>query len=166
MASDRKETGEASATREDRSAGRSTADGPTELGDRHVRVGWWALLVFLAIGSVLEAFHGFKVQWYIAATNETRRHLWTLAHAHGTLLALVNIAFGLTLRTRVNLTASARTLASRALVLATALLPGGFFLGGVVIYAGDPGLGVLLVPLGAALLALAVFLMARGAGRP
>jgi hypothetical protein len=35
---------------------------------------------------------------------------------------------------------------------AAVLLPAGFFLGGIVIYDGDPGLGVWLVPIGAALL--------------
>jgi hypothetical protein len=43
---------------------------------------------------------------------------------------------------------------------ASLLLPGGFFLGGLVYYAGDPGPGVLLVPVGAVLLLTAVFLMA------
>jgi hypothetical protein len=39
-----------------------------------------------------------------------------------------------------------------ALIWAAILLPVGFFLGGIVIYDGDPGLGVWLVPIGAALL--------------
>lgn len=166
MAGDRKGSTETAPAREARGATAGAADGGgARLAERHIRVGWWALLLFLVLGSVLEAFHGFKVQWYLAATSETRRHLWTLAHAHGTLLAVVNIVFGLALRAQAGPAAATRLLSSRALFLATALLPGGFFLGGVVIYAGDPGLGVLLVPLGAALLALAVFLAARGAGR-
>ena len=40
-------------------------------------------------------------------------------------------------------------------------MPGGFFLGGIVIYGGDPGLAILLLPLGAALLVAAVALTAR-----
>jgi len=47
---------------------------------------------------------------------------------------------------------------------ASVLLPGGFFLGGVVFYSGDPGLGVLLVPVGAMSLLIAVFIIARSAG--
>jgi hypothetical protein len=35
-------------------------------------------------------------------------------------------------------------------------MPLGFFLGGVVTYGGDPSLGVLLVPVGAALLLIAI----------
>jgi hypothetical protein len=40
------------------------------------------------------------------------------------------------------------------------LLPGGFFLGGVFLYSGDPGLGVFLVPLGALTLFVGVLLTA------
>jgi hypothetical protein len=128
----------------------------------HLRFGWWALLVFLTLGVLLEMLHGFKLQWYVSIDNETRRHLWTLAHAHGTLLAVVNIAFALTVRAGF---AAPGPLASRLLRGATVLLPGGFFLGGLVFYGGDPGFGVLLVPFGAAMLIAAVFLTARAAGR-
>src|SRR6185436_11283953 len=72
---------------------------PLDPRRRHLRFGWWALLCFLTLGVVLEAMHGFKVQWYLNVANETRRLMWTLAHAHGVLLALVNILFGLTLGT-------------------------------------------------------------------
>lgn len=43
-------------------------------------------------------------------------------------------------------------------------MPGGFFLGGIAFYSGDPGFGILLVPFGAVLLLAAVFLIARAAG--
>ena len=49
---------------------------------------------------------------------------------------------------------------------ASVLLPGGFFLGGIAFYSGDPGLGVLLVPVGAVLLLTAVFQMARATAFP
>ena len=52
--------------------------------------------------------------------------------------------------------------ASPSLIGASILFPGGFFLGGVVNYAGDPGYGILLVPVGAAFLFLAVLLTALG----
>jgi hypothetical protein len=45
---------------------------------------------------------------------------------------------------------------------ATLLLPGGFLLGGVVIYDGDPGVGIFLLPVGALLLFVAVLLTASG----
>ena len=117
---------------------------------RNLRFGWWSLLVFLSLGGVLETLHGFKVGWYVDVGNETRRLMFTLAHAHGTLLALVNIAAGLTARKADRF--GLRPSVSFALIWAAILLPAGFFLGGIVIYDGDPGLGVWLVPIGAALL--------------
>ena len=121
-----------------------------ERADRNLRFGWWSLLVFLCLGAALETLHGFKIGWYVDVGNETRRLMFTLAHAHGTLLALVNIAAGLTARIVERFTL--RSSASFALIWAAILLPAGFFLGGIVIYDGDPGLGVWLVPIGAALL--------------
>jgi uncharacterized membrane protein len=117
---------------------------------RNLRFGWWSLLVFLSLGGALETLHGFKIGWYVDVGNETRRLMFTLAHAHGTLLALINIAAGLTVRKvdRFEL----RQSVSFALIWAAILLPAGFFLGGIVIYDGDPGLGVWLVPVGAILL--------------
>ena len=118
--------------------------------NRNLRFGWWSLLVFLSLGGALETLHGFKIGWYVDVGNETRRLMFTLAHAHGTLLALINIAAGLTARNvdRFEL----RPSVSFALIWAAILLPAGFFLGGIVIYDGDPGLGVWLVPVGAILL--------------
>ena len=55
-------------------------------------------------------------------------------------------------------------MASRALVAAGVLLPLGFFLGGLVYYGGDPGLGIVLVPIGAILLIAALISIARDAG--
>ena len=122
----------------------------TQRVDRNLRFGWWSLLVFLSLGGVLETLHGFKIGWYVDVGNETRRFMFTLAHAHGTLLALVNIVVGLMVRILDRF--ALRSSVSFALIWAAILLPGGFFLGGIVIYDGDPGLGVWLVPVGAALL--------------
>ena len=121
-----------------------------QLADRNLRFGWWSLLVFLSLGGALETLHGFKIGWYVDVGNETRRLMFTLAHAHGTLLALVNIVAGLSARIVERFTL--RSSVSFALIWAAILLPAGFFLGGIVIYDGDPGLGVWLVPVGAALL--------------
>lgn len=136
---------------------------PLECARRHFRFGWWALLFFLSLGLVLEALHGFKVGFYLDVSNETRRHMWTLGHAHGTLLALINVAFALTVDRLPAWGGMSQQIASRCLVGATILMPGGFLLGGAVIYAGDPGLGIFLLPVGAALLFAAVLLTARGA---
>lgn len=130
---------------------------------RHLRWGWWTLLVYLALGIALETLHGFKVAWYLDVGHETRRMLFTLAHAHGTVLALVHLAFVSTLRAIGPLPRSVH-LASPCLAASSLLLPGGFFLGGLVVYGGsDPGPGIFLVPLGAATLLIGVLLAALAA---
>lgn len=132
------------------------------LSRQHLRFGWWSLLGFLSLGIALEALHGFKIGWYLDVANDTRRHLFTLAHAHGTLLALVHLAFAFTVATTDAWPARTRRVASRALMAASILMPAGFFLGGLFIHGGDPGLGIALLPIGAAFLVLAVALTALG----
>src|SRR5436189_5903079 len=127
---------------------------------RHLRIGWWTLLVFLTAGLALEALHGLKIGAYLNVSNETRRLMWTLAHAHGTLLGLVNLGFAATARVLPAWPEPNRRFASASLLGATVLMPAGFFLGGLFIYAGDPGLGILLVPVGGLLLFAAVLLTA------
>jgi len=131
--------------------------------DRHLRFGWWSLFAFLTLGVVLEALHGFKLGWYLNVDVEMRRLMFTLAHAHGTLLALVNIAAGLTMRTVKGFELAKAP--SFSLLWGSVLLPLGFFLGGLVIHDGDPGLGVLLVPIGALLLLYGVGSAARTLGK-
>ena len=140
-----------------------TADGNgmRVLIGRHLRFGWWSLLVFLTLGLALEAMHGFKVGWYLDVANDTRRLMWTLAHAHGVLLGLVNIAFALTQNLRP-IPSPRRAVASALLIAASVLLPGGFFLGGLVVYEGDPGLGIFLTPIGGVLLLIAAWITLRG----
>ncbi|MXZ72166.1 MAG: hypothetical protein F4Z04_11800 [Acidobacteria bacterium] len=133
---------------------------------RHLRFGFWALALFLTLGATLEALHGFKVGFYLDVSNETRRLMWTLAHAHGALLSLINVVAGVTLRAVPELAEDHRRtgLASTMLMAATILLPAGFFAGGVTFYSGDPGIGIALVPPGAACLLIAVVQLARGSG--
>ena len=140
--------------------------GAIDYAHRHIRFGWWSLLVFATLGLVLESLHGFKIRAYLDVSNETRRLMWTLAHAHGTLLAVVNIVFGLCVRVVPELTAKRQPIVSPALIGATVLMPAAFFLGGVAFYSGDPGVGVLLLPIGALLLLAALFWTARGASAP
>jgi hypothetical protein len=141
----------------------------------HLRFGWWSLLIFISLGLVLEVFHGLKIGWYLQVSSHIRRLMLTLAHTHGTLLALVHLLFSLTAcRSSPDSGSRARAegesvksprwrrWASSCLIGASLLLPGGFFLGGFFIYDGDPGLGALLVPVGGVLLIVAIFLTARG----
>ena len=136
----------------------------TDYSRRHLAFGWWSLLLFAVLGLTLEALHGFKVRAYLDAANDTRRLMWTLAHAHGIGLALVHIAFGLMLRAAPETAAGKAQTMSLALIVASVALPGGFFLGGIGFYAGDPGIGVALVPVGAAALLYGVFTIARSTG--
>jgi hypothetical protein len=127
---------------------------------RHLIAGWSFLFVFVALGAALEAMHGLKVGFYVDLGNATRRLMWTLAHAHGVLLGLVNIAFAVTLSIRGMKPETARV-ASASLIGASILLPLGFFLGGIIVYGGDPSLGILLTPVGAALLLVAIVAVLR-----
>ena len=136
------------------------------LAVRHTAFGWWLLAVAIVAGSTLEALHGFKVGLYLDVSNETRRLLWTLAHAHAALLGLVHVAFASSLPRLHRLTEPSVQLASRALSAGAVLLPAGFLLGGATIQDGDPGLGILLSPVGALLVLVAVVLIARGVGSP
>jgi hypothetical protein len=129
------------------------------LAHRHHWVGWLGLLVFLSLGILLEGLHGFKIRLYLDPSNRIRREMWTLAHAHGTLLSLVNIAFAAGLAQFGSWNAKRLRLSSFFLIDAAVLIPVGFFLGGVNPSEGDPGLGIILVPLGAALLFVAVGLV-------
>ena len=129
---------------------------------RHLRLGWICLFAFATLGAVLEGLHGFKVDWYLAVGNETRRLMWRLAHAHGTFLSLVHIAFALSVP---HVTRRSPRLASVCLIGATIALPLGFWLGGFDVQGGDPGVGILLAPLGVVLLLLAIVFVVTGLGR-
>ena len=63
---------------------------------------------------------------------------------------------------RINLIENIRRLSSRCLIAATLLVPGGFILGGVVTHGSEPGLGIVLLPIGALFLLYALFLLAKG----
>ena len=107
--------------------------------------------------------HGFKVDWYLNVASETRRLTWTLAHAHGVLLGLLNVGFALTVRAAPDAVPERwRRLASPCLLGAAVLVPLGFLVGGIVVYGADPNLGILLLPVGAVLLFIGVFAVTRG----
>ncbi|MDE0102349.1 MAG: hypothetical protein OXN89_08210 [Bryobacterales bacterium] len=126
------------------------------LARNHIRFGWLMLAAFATIGVALEAFHGFKTDWYLEEAYETRRLLFTLGHAHGALLSIVNVLFGVAALATGG-KASSLLLASRLLTIATVLLPSGFLIGGFGIRGTDPGIGIYLVPVGA-VCAVAAFL--------
>jgi hypothetical protein len=122
----------------------------------HLCFGWIGLLVFVVLGIALEALHAWKSPAYLGVGNETRRLMWTLAHAHGVGLSLVHLALAATLGLVPAAAIPKLDLASRALSWASVLIPLGFFLGGTATYEADPGVGVFLVPFGALALIIAV----------
>ena len=135
------------------------------LARRHHLFGWCGVLVFLTLGAALEVLHGFKIGFYLDPGSKLRREMWTLAHAHGTLLGLLNVAFAAGLPALGSWGAAGLRVASFLLLDATALIPLGFFLGGLSPTESDPSAGVLLVPLGAVLLFAAVALVVASALR-
>ena len=139
---------------------------PRSLEDRHRAIGWWALFTFVVLGLALEAFHGFKIGFYLDLSNSSRRLMWTLAHAHGTLLALVHLAFASQLPHVPRSRSPVLQPASKSLIAATWLMPGGFFLGGFGGHGGDPGPGIILAAVGGLLLAVSILLIARQTSLP
>ena len=126
----------------------------------HLRVGAAALFGFAALGVLLESLHAWKASWYLGVAGETRRFLFTLAHAHGVGLGLVNLALaavlpslpgalpplGVALPRRRHAAGAGRLLRRRPLRARR-----------------RPGLGALLVPPGALLVVVALALVLRAA---
>jgi hypothetical protein len=130
------------------------------LARAHLRFGWIALLCFATLGALLEALHAWKSAAYLGVGNEVRRLMWTLAHAHGVGLSLLHMGFAATLKLGFRTLSRRAALAGQLLRWATVLLPGGFFLGGIAPYEGDPGIGVVLAPLGVLALWLSLLFVA------
>ena len=128
-------------------------------GQACVRFGWTALAVFAFLGLGLESLHVIKAPFYMEVN--IRRELWTLAHAHGVLLALVTIVFGLYSYKLEN----DRSLGTASVVLRVGalLIPLGFLLGGIGNAETDPSLAILLVPVGALMVLYAAIAAARTA---
>lgn len=121
-----------------------------------LRYGFTALLLFLAGGLSLEFLHLIKAPWYLES--HLRRELWALAHAHGALLALFNLAYS-ALLPRI----AGAVKAGVWLRWGAALVPAGFFLGGIANSEGDPSLLIVLTPLGALAVLLALAVCVRAA---
>lgn len=124
--------------------------------------GWGLLSFFMLGGLLLEGLHALKLALYFE--NALRRELWVLAHAHGALLALVNLAFVASAATLIP-EAPRRSRAGRSLRWGALLMPLGFFLGGIGNSESDPSLAILLTPIGALMVLHAVASCAVGAWR-
>lgn len=129
---------------------------------RLTAIGFAALLVFALVGLALETLHAFKVPMYLNADQGTRRLLMRLGHAHGGVLSIVQIIYGLTVSRYPDISSP---LVTSSFLVALVLVPAGFLLGGIGASAADPGLLVLLVPPGGFALLLALAITARRLAR-
>lgn len=130
----------------------------------HLRLSLALLALFLASGLWLEAMYGLRAEGWV--DDPLRREFLRLGHAHGGLLALVNLALAWALERLRTPDAWAGKIRVAAWI--GALLVGlGFGLGGLLHGPTDPGLPVLLVPAGAMLLlsSLAATALVRASDR-
>lgn len=127
-----------------------------------LRTGIWLLAFSLPLGLSLEALHAWKVPVYLGSA--LRRELWTLAHAHGNLLGILCVVLAL-LAPRLFADERARGRTERLLAVGAVLMPVGFLLGGVMNSEGDPSFAIALVPLGGALVFVALVRTALQLGR-
>jgi hypothetical protein len=117
----------------------------------------------MTFGLLLEGLLGYKTPAYLL--DDTRRELFRLAHAHGTLLGLIVLAAALSSQLFKLTPPRAAWISLR---LGAAVMPIGFLLAGFWHYESDPGIGVWLVPPSALLLIFGVVsfaLAARGRTR-
>lgn len=125
-----------------------------------IRQGWISLSGWIVFGILIEGFIGFRSPYLM--DDLVRREMFRLAHAHGTLLNLVLIAAAICCRLGM---IQIGPLTSLGLRLAVLFLPLGFLLGGAWHFRDDPGLGIILVPVGAVLLLVTSLVIALAAGR-
>jgi hypothetical protein len=124
-----------------------TPSRPTSDGAPLIRQGWISLALWIAFGILLEGFRAFRSPAVL--DDAVRQDMFRLAHAHGTLLNLVLLAAAICARLDLVRLGPGTSIGLRASVI---LLPAGFLIGGLWHFKDEPGLGILLVPIGAVLL--------------
>lgn len=125
--------------------------------ERHHRLSLALLAVFLASGLWLEAMIGLRAAGWV--DDPLRREFLRLGHAHGGLLALVNLGLAWSigqLKTPEPWAGKVRL----AALLGALLVGAGFMAGGLTHGPTDPGPPILVVPAGALLLLSAVVAVA------
>ena len=128
--------------------------------ERHasVRFGWTLLFVGALAGTALELAHAFKLAPYL--DDPLTRLLLTLSHAHAVGLALVVLAHA-----HVGAALDPRPATGRMLRVGALLVPLGFALGAIAHPESDPSIGIVLSPIGALLVLLALARLARASWR-
>lgn len=133
------------------SAAGLSASSTTDRAQDIILQGWIGLAIWMSAGLLFEGLIGFRVPLYLA--DEVRREMFRLGHAHGTLLNIILLLYGLCIRSgAVDLGAAA----SVCLRAGSILMPLGFVLGGAFHYESDPGALVFLAPLGGLLVIFGV----------
>ncbi len=112
-----------------------------------IRQGWISLALWIAFGILLEGFNAFRSPALL--DDAVRRDMFRLAHAHGTLLNLVLLAAAICARLDL---IRLGPMTSLGLCSAVIVLPAGFLFAGLWHFKDEPGLAILLVPVGAVLL--------------
>jgi len=135
---------------------------PGPRGRTHARFGWTLFLISILLGAVLETLEGFRYGPMVS--DPWKQRLWSLAHFHGAALGLLNLVY-VPWAKEEGLSKGAQRLASRALIAGCTLMPLGFWLGGFGHFEGDPSLGILLAPVGAALIVVTGLLQTVAAWR-
>lgn len=117
------------------------------------RFGWWSLWAWALLGVAMEAAHAFKLAAFLDGPHT--RELLRWGHAHGVGLSLVVLAYA-AVGARPDNAGAGKLLQAAAIVL-----PAGFALGAVGASEVDPGPAIWLVPVGALLLLVGLWRVAR-----
>ncbi|MDC0671839.1 hypothetical protein [Nannocystis radixulma] len=121
--------------------------------ERHHRLSLALLAIFLASGLWLEAMIGLRAGGWV--DDPLRREFLRLGHAHGGVLALVNLAVAWSIGQLATPEPWAGKIRVAAL-LGALLVGAGFMAGGLTHGPTDPGPPILVVPAGALLMLAAV----------
>jgi hypothetical protein len=121
-----------------------------------LRFGWTLLFFGALAGTALELAHAFKLAVYL--DDPLTRLLLTLAHAHAVGLALAVLA-------QAYVGVDPRPSTGRLLRVGALLLPLGFALGAIAHPESDPSIGIVLAPLGALLVLVALARLAYASWR-
>jgi hypothetical protein len=99
--------------------------------------------VWMSFGLLLEGLIAFRIPYYLS--DAVTREMFRLAHAHGTLLSLILVTVGLTVKAGY---VSPAAIVTWMLRTGSILMPVGFLLGGIGNTANDPSPLVFLAPMG------------------
>ena len=131
---------------------------------RSLRFGWTWLFLWACFGIALEAMHGFKIGGYL--DDELGRLLLRLGHAHGVGTALVVLVYATVDVPLLRHRPDGGRWVGRLLRAGAVALPMGFAASAIGHPEGDPSLAILLVPVGALLILIALgTLMSASFGR-